>query len=242
MDIIELKNRMVDFTKDNEVINFMTDTLTNGYDKYIDFADIIDELGKLSEPVKIVLKVVDYAKQTKFKAFIINVYKEYNSGNTEQGHIEKLQQYLKNKNNLNFVIESIDSAVNSKNILCSSLLGIFVGKILNKTQEIKYRDYIIINALKEMLDYDLINFKKIFEKINGNHEQNFKTTTIQMNELFRENNVDRFEVEQTIEKLKGCLIFGYDRGGLSSIGNAWGAFILNENSNYLYELIKCINM
>lgn len=247
MDKNQINNELIDSLKVNEVFNSITnslengynliiDVLENGYDRYDQFASFLDEIETLSGPAKLFFRTIDYVKQSKFKVFLKGIYIEYNSESLEQEHIEKLKKYLKNKKNLNFIIESIDCSVNSKNILCSSLLGIFVGKILNKTQEIKYNDYIIINALKIMLDYDLINFKKLYEIVNGNQEHSYRT--FDMGTVLINNNLNQFEVEQTIAKLKGVLVLGYDVGGAGNIGNAWGAFQLNENSNYLYELIK----
>jgi hypothetical protein len=49
---------------------------------------------------------------------------------------------------------------------------------------------------------------------------------------------DPFKLEQTIEKLKADLLLGFDVGGYCLTGNAWGSFTFNENSAYLYSLIK----
>lgn len=46
------------------------------------------------------------------------------------------------------------------------------------------------------------------------------------------------EMEDTVEKLKTVQAIGYDIGGYGNIGNSWGAFMFNEYSDRLYDLIK----
>jgi hypothetical protein len=225
-----------DVFKDNEVINFLTDVFQNGYDQYYNFADLLDEVGILSGPVKFVIKIIDYGKQKKFKVFIKNLYTEYSYGNCEDKDMEKLNEYLKRPKNLNFIVETIDSAVNSKSINCSSLLAIFAGKILKQRDNIEYKDFVIINALRIMLDDDLQNFKKLYELLHNGEVEGFRTSD--MKEELESNNFKIFELEQTIEKLKSVQVLGYDIGGAGNVGNAWGAFVFNDNSHLLYSIVN----
>lgn len=45
------------------------------------------------------------------------------------------------------------------------------------------------------------------------------------------------ELEMTIDKLKNVQVFSYDIGGMNNVGNAWGAFEINENSDHLWNVI-----
>ncbi|MFW2488778.1 hypothetical protein ACN077_09410 [Clostridium chromiireducens] len=234
MDINEEKNYLANILKDNEIINFITDMFQNGYEKYINFAEILDGIEEISGPAKLAFKIIDYGKRLKFKAFIMNIYMEYNSGNCDEKDIKKLRKYLDKPKNLNFIIDTIDSAINSKSIWCSSLLAIFAGKILKERNNIEYKDYVIINALKIMLDDYLQNFKKIYEFLQDREVKRFRINDIR--EELINNDFKIFELEQTIEKLKGIQVLGYDIGGVSNLGNAWGAFMFNENSHYLYSI------
>ncbi|WP_164489514.1 hypothetical protein [Rummeliibacillus sp. TYF005] len=50
--------------------------------------------------------------------------------------------------------------------------------------------------------------------------------------------VNKFELENSIEKLKRLQVLGYGVGGLGNFGNAWGAFQINEYSHEFFNIIK----
>lgn len=58
-----------------------------------------------------------------------------------------------------------------------------------------------------MLDYDLKNFQKLYEMVECSQASGYRT--IEMEQVFIDNNINQFEIEQTIEKLKDALILGY---------------------------------
>ncbi|MEH6949634.1 hypothetical protein V7068_21855, partial [Bacillus sp. JJ634] len=95
-------------------------------------------------------------------------------------------------------------------------------------------DMVILNALKIMNNKDLDYFCLLYEHFSNKEVPEY--TSLRVHDLKEEFNslaVPIFECENTIEKLKGVQVIGYDAGGLGGVGNAWGSFKFNENSHYL---------
>jgi hypothetical protein len=143
---------------------------------------------------------------------------------------------------MRFIAESIDACFHSHSIICSAILGFFVGGLIKKKKEVEYSDLIIINALRSMFDNDLENFTLLYKYIKENPDLPFHADnhTIHISQVLKKFNhcpVPSFEMEMTIEKMKKVQVIGYDSGGMFGSGDAWGVFIFNKNSDYLYDII-----
>ncbi|MFL0198691.1 hypothetical protein ACJDU8_24505 [Clostridium sp. WILCCON 0269] len=215
--------------------------------------DIVCFLGNYSEEIKILGEVSTIAKlgfsiyksvsQRKYKAFLIKYANTVNNKEIKENIIKKLGSYLKKNKNIEFIQETIDSAINAKSIRCAGILGCYSGIIISKSKELEYKDYAIINALRIMIDKDLSNFVKLYDYIVANKmaDEIIRTYDIN-NELESHLQVNIFELEQTIEKLKNIQLFSFSIGGYGDSGNSWGTFKVNDNTTYLYEIIRNSNI
>ena len=129
---------------------------------YVDYLDTIEELVK---PLKAIRNIYGFAKKQKFKIFLKSMSTQINETNfVDINNVNKLQKYVLNDTNVDFIINTIDNSINSKSIKCSSLLGIYAGNILNKYKNIDYIDLQIIDILKNINDIELNVFKEFVQK------------------------------------------------------------------------------
>ena len=126
---------------------------------YVDYSDTIEELVK---PLKAIRNIYGFAKKQKFKIFLKSISTQINETNfVDINNVNKLQKYVLNDTNVDFIINTIDNSINSKSIKCSSLLGVYAGNILNKYKNI---DLQIIDILKNINDIELNVFKEFVQK------------------------------------------------------------------------------
>jgi hypothetical protein len=93
-----------------------------------------------------------------------------------------------------------------------------------------------------MNDRDLKNFIALYKFVKSSpdlmekHDKE-QLRTYDIRDDLASLNIPIFNLELTIEKLKSVQAIGYDNGGFSRMGNAWGTFKYNVNSDYLFEVI-----
>lgn len=205
--------------------------------------DTSDLIGTVSTTYEMMKHIYLFYERKKFEAFIIELYKKFHSRELEEGFdSKKLNEYFSNPINIEHMSQIIDSSLHSQAIKCSAILGSYAGGILLNQKKIEYRDKVVLNALKVMNDNDLINFIKLYQFVKSHPSlrvdhlrEEFRT--IELQKEIESLHIEHFELELTIEKLKGVQAIGYGVGGFGNVGNAWGVFILNINSDYLYEIV-----
>ena len=213
----------------------------NKVDDVIDMAlapltDYLDTLGDVITPVKSFVSVFSLAKKLKMKAFLKWYADSVNESiDLSNNDFTRMTEYMGNVKNVEFVAEIIDSALNSRATTCSAILGYYAGTILSETKDIEYNDLIVINALKIMVDEDLDNFLVLYDLIMSTPDyRSFKEQHIVSR--FEELEERHFNIEMTIEKLKGIQAVGYTVGGPYT-PSGWGVFAFNKNTDYLYKII-----
>lgn len=230
--------------KDTDGIIAVTELAISKIDQLDDVIDkalapVKDYTGTLSDvisPVRALVGFYSLAKRMKFKRFLKAYANAINSEIRPTELTPRLQKYLTTDKNIEFVVETIESAMNAKSVKCSGILGFFAGCIIRGSKDVEYKDFIVINALANLIDEDLDYFAKLYQHIPS--EKRYKNYRVcDMLEELRSLGLDRFHLELTLEKLKNNHIVGFDAGGLGNVGNAWGAFRFNENTDYFYNLL-----
>jgi len=223
----------------NEIIEFSKQSLSriNEIDDIIDnIKDLTDTASDLVKPIKAFKNVYEVAKKIRFKRFLKSYAKNLeNNYKSEEELADKLKKYLSNEKNLNYIYDTIDSALNSKSIICSGILGFLSSKVLTKQISIGYKELIFLNALKGLNDIELEMTIKIFE----NTDDWTKNQTVKTNEKlkpylsFCEYTVQRLKTLQIVEEIHGR------PGNPVSLGQAfWGTYTLTEISKEFLDLIK----
>jgi len=205
--------------------------------------DTSEIIGTVSTTYELMKNIYLFYERKKFEAFITSLFKQFHSGKFESDiDTNKVNEYFNNSKNIEHMNQIIDSSLHSHAIKCSAIMGFYAGGILLDQKKIEYRDKIIINALKIMNDEDLNNFLWLYLFVEQHPElrknpESLELRTRDIKTEIEDLSLNCFELELTIEKLKSVQAIGYGVGGLGNVGNAWGAFIFNENSHYLYELV-----
>lgn len=234
--------------KKKELIEILTYT---NLEKVKEIFETIDlnkyyELAEDTMPVvKAIFSVYGMGRKWKFESFLKKYSVTINKGeNLDEQSIIKIQKYMENDRNLEFMVEIIDSAINAKSTKCASLLGFYAGCMLKKIKNIEYKDMIVINALKEMNDYDIEYFCKLYDVLENSSDDEDSVITMHGNRvrvIYKESmELLPFNVLVVGQKFKNLQIINYDEGTImpNEIDNFIG--VLTEVSDYLYKIInKC---
>lgn len=224
----------------DEIIEFSTSVIQNVEDidalidsYYDDIKDITETAGDIVKPVKAIFSIYKLARKRKFKAFLKSyadtLNDKYDSAKKIQ-QSKRLRDYLKSENNLNFIYESIDNAVNSKSIYCSSLLGYYTGSILSEQIEIGYKELITVEALKSLNDIELEMLIRIYQVAN----------LAQTNRIDECKKLKPYQIycEKTVQKLKVLQVLEEEVAGTYSSKSGWGTFVSTEIAEDLFDLIQ----
>lgn len=237
-------NEIIEFTKSIislKSIEDLDDLIDNALEPIKDYTDT---LGDIATPIKSLVAISNLKRKLTLKAFLkkyaSEFYPDYNMSNEET---LKLQKYFKNKKNILLVSEIIDSALNSKSLKSSAILGVIAGKIIKNKNDLDYKYFSIIDSLKMMNDIDIDNFITLYEYLPIVGTSHSSTDEYRTDDFYENNNeikIDRDSLELTIEKLKRSNALTYSSGGIGQAGNSKGAFEVHEISEELYRLVKKI--
>lgn len=229
-----MKSELVEFSRQvlkkvNEV-----DDIVDLYTE--DIKDLTDTASDLIKPIKAFKSLYQSAQKMKFRKFLKSYSKGIeNSFKSEEELTLKLTEYLKSERNLNFVYDTIDSALNSKSVICSGILGYFASKILSNQVKLNSHAMIYLNALRNLNDFELFLFIGVIENVDDWS----KNQTVALNSKFSLN-MESYEI--AVQRLKGLQIireiFGSPGNPVSLRQSFWGTYRLNDISEGFYELIK----
>ena len=231
-----MKKEIIEFSKHSiEKVNEIDDLI----DQYIDdIKDIGETASDLFKPIKAFVSLYQTTRKIKFRRYLKSYAKglaEAYSDKEKEGLSSRLKDYLSNENNLNYIYDTIDSAISSRSISCSGILGYFTSKVLAEQTDISYKELVLVNALRNINDIELEMTVRIFE--------NTKDWT-------RNNNVhenDRLKpyvklCEYTVQKLKGLQIFEEVKSkpgdGVSLGASFKGTYLISDISQDFFILIK----
>jgi hypothetical protein len=199
--------------------------------------DYTDTLGDIVGPIRALAGFHNLARRIRLKGFLKNYAESVRRGNSPDELVPKLEKYLSKLKNIELIAQTIEQAVAAKSVRCSCILGFFAGDILSNSTDAAYKDFLVINGLSNLVDEDIDNFVSLYEHFS-NEQRNKDLRIYDLKEELKALEVDPFQLELTVEKLKANLLLGFDVGGYGNVGNAWGAFTFNDNSDYFYSLIK----
>lgn len=199
-------------------------------DNYFDpIKDLTDTAGDIFSPIKAVHSLYVLNKKRKFKNFLMSYAKSLDDGNSlDTKKIARLKDFLKDEKNFNFINETIENAINAKSIYGSILLGYFTGRVLSQEQRINFKDIIIIAGIKELNDYELSCFARMYSTVNLAKEINIRD--------YKALKSVNFFCELTITKLIQLRIVNPPKNTYDP--NTEGRFLSNEIAEDIHELIQ----
>ena len=199
-------------------------------DTYFDpITDITDTAKDIFTPLKIVHSLYSYNKKRKFKNFLKLYARSLEEGGIDTPEkTKKLYSYLEKRKNFNFINDTIESAVNSKSIYGSMILGYFAGRFFSQALNITMKELIMLDALKELNDYEFSYFTKIYSIADLS-----KTVNVYD---YKKDLGNTFLYEITISKLIQLRMV--EEAPILASGKPKGSFISSEISEDIYFMIK----
>jgi hypothetical protein len=199
----------------------------------LDGLEVINGTLKIFNGVKIIL----------LREFLNSFYKGISNGKIPSDNdVIKLKKYMNKRKNVIYINRIIDDAVNTRSVKASMILGYYVGQLISKEKDINYMDELIINALRNLFDDDIENFKRVMDYLSVEKlDKNYYTNDYIKDKLQLKDD-EIYSIELMIEKLKNFQILGYGVGGF---GMEYGVFGIEKISKYFYKLIEdakvCVN-
>ena len=191
--------------------------------------DLTDTAKDIFTPIKVVHSLFIFNKKRKFKRFLKSYASSLmNSNIKEIIETDRLKAYLKIERNFNFLSSVIESAINSKSIYGSVLLGYFAGLILTQKLQIGFKELIIIEGINALNDIEFSCFARIYHCANLAEEVNIYNY-IQLKPY-------EFICELTISKLIQLRIVSAPEIRASGISK--GSFFSTEIAEEIFELMK----
>ena len=223
---------IIDFTR--KVIDHIED-LDNWVDGHLkEIKDYSDTASDIVGPIKSFVSVVRFIKTRKFKSFLNSYGRKIknNKGVIDDKFAEKLKKHLEKKRNLNLIYESIDSAVQSNSIYSASCIGYLCGSIVANLHESSNKILILINAFKNLNDFELYSSALILEKIKD-------WTRIQNLEELNVHSIGTIS-EYTIAKLKNLQIVESAKlqKTIHGLYDQQSNFQLSEITEEFWDIIK----
>lgn len=236
----------------NELIQILDDlkniAVDNG-DEIVGFIGDSQSFGMLS----VGKQIWNYHKERKMKRFLRGLAKKVDQhGTYNQDDKEKLKSFLDVEHTKEKFFGILDEALNSVSYFCSEVLGYFAGDILLSSQKLTYSDYIIINALRNMNDWDIDHFKKAYDTFISFPEDEYSNSLC----LYTKNSIKELEnVEESFEEILDLEKFKAFKSSLMKITNFqvlnYGVLLMSSDnytftrtniSDKLYKLINIIEV
>jgi hypothetical protein len=208
------------------------DNIDDLIDSYFEpIKDYTDTAQDIFTPIKAIHSLYTFNKKRKFKNFLkayavsLNEYNLNNFDNTE-----KLKRYLKIERNFNFLNDIIENAINAKSVFGSMILGYYAGQILAQNQNIGFKELIILEGLKELNDFELSCFVRIYNVAD-------LSKTVSITQL-KEIQGLKFFCQLTIEKLIQLRFIDKDPKIYLGGSNKTINFVSAEPAEEIFFLIK----
>lgn len=161
-------------------------------------------------------------------------------GNDFDSQIEKIYDYIDKPEKANYIVSMFREALISSSHIVNTIMGIQLSKMIGNESDITQEDLIIYDALTSFNDFDVKNFKLIYESTEN---EPFKTDNgICVNETVLRQSPDFDGLMVTLSKCEKVGILTYlptvtfDDNGMKAM--ATGSFHkINKFTKVFYEII-----
>ena len=149
-----ITNELVDILKDDTILN-----------------NILDLSGDVLETgvpgIKLAFSITNKIRIAKFKSFLIGYSRMVNAKNYDTSKLhEKLIKASQNTAYREFIYNTYESAIQAKSVRNTAVLGYVLGLTVLQKENISIKEIILIDALKEMTDFETLVLIDIFNKVS----------------------------------------------------------------------------
>jgi hypothetical protein len=228
-NIIDLSKKIV------ENIENLDDLIDSYFDPVKDIAETALDIFS---PIKAIHSLYTFNKKRKFKKFLKSYALGLNPETFNLKNTERLKLYLRNEKNFNFLNTIIENAINSKSIYGSVLLGHYAAQILSAEQTITFKELLIAEGLKELNDYEVSCFTKIYNAADLSKMVYFQQLDIKGSKFFCELTIDKLIQLRWIEKDHTIYMGSLKNSNFTSTEIAEEVFFLIKDSEIFEELMQ----
>ncbi|HFI2423695.1 hypothetical protein OCE55_10325 [Bacillus paranthracis] len=153
---MSIKDKLDLINKQDDVFKTAGDLLKNGH-------ELVDTLSEYSPYVRLANNWMNKRREKKCKEFLQGLgMKVLSSEELTSNDLQKLNELLNKNVNRLLVLDILEEATKTVSDTSSKLLGIIAGQVMKEERQFNYNDWILINGLKNMNDWDLENLKKVY--------------------------------------------------------------------------------
>lgn len=223
--------------------------------------EIVDTLSEYSPYVRLANNLMNKRREHKCKNFLQGLaIKIFTREDVTSDDLKKLNGLLEKNVNRILILDILEEAIKTVSDVSAKLLGIIAGQVMEGHRTFNYNDWILINGLRNMNDWDIENFKRLyshFDKFPKSGGVNTKTLleNIDTEEFKQIKGYSSEELEKWIQKEEKRILESEEykmlRSSLMRINSfqilSLGPVIYDKDSitfernpvgDELYELIK----
>ncbi|MGE7938080.1 hypothetical protein [Bacillus paramycoides] len=153
---MSIKDKFDFMSRPKEVLETAGDFLKNGH-------ELVDKIFEYSPYLRLANKLMNYTRERKCEKFLqglaMNVFSRED---ITPDDLKKLDELLEKNENRMLILDILEEATKTVSDTSSKLLGIIAGQIMEGEREFGYNDWLLVNGLKNMNDWDLENLKKVY--------------------------------------------------------------------------------
>ncbi|PEX91820.1 hypothetical protein [Bacillus cereus] len=153
---MSIKDKLNLISKPEDVFETGRDLLVNGH-------EVVDKLSEYSPYLKVASKWINKRRENKCKKFLQGLgVKVLSREELTFDDLKKLDELLKKNVNSFLVLDILEEATKTSSDNASKMLGIIAGQVMQEEREFDYNDWLLVNGLKNMNDWDLENLKQVY--------------------------------------------------------------------------------
>ncbi|PGA60669.1 hypothetical protein COL89_30495, partial [Bacillus pseudomycoides] len=153
---MSIKDTLDLINKQDDVFETVGDLLKNGH-------ELVDTLSEYSPYVRLANNWMNKRRENKCKEFLQGLgMKLLSREELTSDDLQKLNELLNKNVNRLLVLDILEEATKTVSDTSSKLLGIIAGQVMKAERQFNYNDWILINGLKNMNNWDIDSFKKIY--------------------------------------------------------------------------------
>ncbi|PDZ49173.1 hypothetical protein CON07_23365 [Bacillus sp. AFS094611] len=236
-----------------ELINTPEDVFETGGDLLVKGHELVDTLSEFSPYLNVANKWMNKRRENKCKKFLQGLgMKVLSREELTSDDLKKLDELLKKNVNRLLVLDILEESTKTVSDESSKLLGIIAGQVMQQNQTFDYKDWILVNGLKNMNDWDIDNVKRLCLYFKAHPEQkNTNAACVYLNLSMKQyddsNEVSIRNVvhDEDFKLFKSSLIKMSNLQILSTgtmlIDDDNVSFVRNRIADELYELINLLD-
>lgn len=245
VDKVSIKDKL-------ELINTPEDVFETAGDLLIKGHELIDTFSECSPYLSLANKWMKKRRENKCKEFLQGLgMKVLSKNELTSDDFKKLDELLKKNVNRLVVLDILEEATKTVSDTSSKLLGIIAGQVMDEERKFNYNDWILINGLKNMNDWDLEYLKKVYLHFDLHPtEEIINTTCIYLNLPLKQvvktkdSSIKNIKYEEDYKKLRSSLLRMGSLQVLSTgetiMADDGTSFTWSKVGHEIYELINLI--